>query len=295
MKLIINLWLITALLILISCNSDEPEMEAETTTYCLSKANLCSKKYNEVSFACTHNAYNYSNETTNFVLPNQSQSIQQQLDNGVRALMLDVYYHEDKENVLLYHGTSLAGTNLLANELKIIKSYLTDNPTEIVTLILECYVEFVDFKKEIESNELMPFLYHPKQSGEWPILQEMIDANERLIILTDIKDDTADDWYIYVWDVAFETHYSNKSRADFSCNPNRGDETNDLFIFNHFITHAVLGTGLIDSSLVINQYDYLLDRLTECQTQHSQLPNFVTVDFYNRGNVIEVVNYLNSL
>jgi len=298
MKSIVKLSLLLCFLLLISCNSNEPAIETEVL--CNGSTNLCSKKYNEVVFACTHNAYNYPTEPANFILPNQNQSIQQQLNDGIRALMLDVYYADENientsETIWLYHSISLAGYNNLENELKVVANFLKNNPTEIITLILECYVEFPDFEKALANSELTSFLYNLAPNGEWLTLQKMIETNQRLVVLTDVDDAASASWYIYVWDVAFETHYSNKSRMDFSCNPNRGDTANDLFIFNHFITQATLGTGLVDSSVVINQYDYLLNRLNECQSYHDKLPNFVTVDFYDSGNVMQVVNQLNGL
>lgn len=298
MKYFVNLFLVFSLLSIYSCQTEE--LPIETIKLCNGSATLCNKKYNEVVFGCTHNAYNYPTEPVNFVLNNQSQSIQQQLNDGIRALMLDVYYGDnnietDDETIWLYHGTSIVGFSPLKKELEVISNFLKNNPTEVLTIILECYVEFSHFSKAIEQSELAPFLYHPKADGQWPSLQKMIEENQRLVILTDVQDVNADSWYIYVWDVAFETHYSNKSRSDFNCDINRGDANNSLFIFNHFITQVSIGTGLIDSSTVINQYDYLLNRLKECQSHHNQIPNFVTVDFYDTGNVMEVVNHLNKL
>ncbi|KAJ2093401.1 hypothetical protein IW138_000251 [Coemansia sp. RSA 986] len=56
---------------------------------CNGHAELCSRKYNNVSFACTHNAYSYPPPEDYLVL-NQARTIQEQLDDGVRAFMLDV-------------------------------------------------------------------------------------------------------------------------------------------------------------------------------------------------------------
>jgi len=298
MKYFVNLCLVIFLTSIYSCQ--EEELPVEATKPCNGSTTLCDKKYNEVVFGCTHNAYNYPTDPANFILPNQSQTIQQQLNDGIRALMLDVYYTDnnietDDDTIWLYHSTSIVGFNSLKNELEVISNFLKNNPTEVLTIILECYVEFLHFNKAIEQSGLMPYLYHPKADEQWPTLQKMIEDNQRLVILTDVKDMDADSWYIYVWDVAFETHYSNKSRSDFNCTTNRGDAGNNLFIFNHFITQASFGIGLIDSSTVINQYDYLLNRLKECQSHHNQIPNFVTVDFYDTGNVMEVVNHLNKL
>jgi len=285
-------------LLLYSCQSQE--MLPEKVCQCNGSITLCEKKYNDVVFACTHNAYNYSTEPPNFSLPNQSQSIEQQLNDGIRALMLDIHYADatieaEDQSVWLYHSTGFVGYTSLKDELQVIANFLMNNPTEIVTIILECYVDFIDFKKAMEQGGLMPFVYQPSANGAWLSLQQMIDNNQRLVVLSDVKDANADTWYMYVWDVAFETDYNNKKQQDFSCVTNRGDAANDLFIFNHFITHSFLGTGLIDSSAVINQYDYLLNRAKECQSYYSQIPNFITVDFYDSDKVLEVVNELNEL
>jgi len=267
---------------------------------CNGSAQLCDKAFDEVVFACTHNAYNYPTEEANFFLPNQDQSIEQQLNDGIRAFMLDLHYADenmeaDSQTVWLYHSVSIAGFVHLKDELEVVQNFLKNNPNEIVTLILESYVDYRHFEQVILETGLTSFLYHPENSGKWPSLLEMIDSNQRLVILSDRKEELAESWYIYLWDAAFETHFSNKARSDFSCAINRGKKGNDLFILNHFITHTIIGTGLVDSANIINQYDYLLNRSLECKSDLGKTPNFITVDFYGSGDVQKVVNHLNEL
>ncbi|KAJ2691944.1 hypothetical protein GGH99_002060, partial [Coemansia sp. RSA 1285] len=61
----------------------------ETKLFCNGYSELCSRSYNNVSFACTHNAYS-SPPPEDYLALNQARSIQEQLDDGVRAFMLDV-------------------------------------------------------------------------------------------------------------------------------------------------------------------------------------------------------------
>ncbi|KAJ2515447.1 hypothetical protein GGI11_003761 [Coemansia sp. RSA 2049] len=61
----------------------------ETKLLCNGYSELCSRSYNNVSFACTHNAYS-SPPPEDYLALNQARSIQEQLDDGVRAFMLDV-------------------------------------------------------------------------------------------------------------------------------------------------------------------------------------------------------------
>jgi hypothetical protein len=103
------------------------------------------------------------------------------------------------------------------------------------------------------------------------------------------------EWYHYMWDLAVETHYSASDIADFTCDYNRGDSTNDLFIFNHFITNSVLGTGMPTQALIANANPYFVNRVLQCQQEKSKFPNFITVDFYELGDSKTVVDQLNGL
>src|SRR5690606_6868567 len=50
---------------------------------------LCARAYDEVAYATTHNAH--SSEADAFFKPNQRFGLTRQLEDGVRALMLDTY------------------------------------------------------------------------------------------------------------------------------------------------------------------------------------------------------------
>ena len=56
---------------------------------CNGSLDLCSKKYNEVAYLTTHNAFN--SDQDGLLFPNQTYNIASQLNDGVRGLMIDVY------------------------------------------------------------------------------------------------------------------------------------------------------------------------------------------------------------
>lgn len=96
----------------------------------------------------SHNAFAIDNEPSHTGVPrvtttNQEDTITQQLHNGVRALMLDTY--DFKGAVWLCHSFGGKCRDFTAFEpaidtLKEIEAFLSSNPSEIVTLILEDYV-----------------------------------------------------------------------------------------------------------------------------------------------------------
>ncbi|MCH2233994.1 MAG: phosphatidylinositol-specific phospholipase C domain-containing protein [Crocinitomicaceae bacterium] len=258
---------------------------------CNGFAPLCSKKYNEVAYLTTHNAF--ANTATGFTLPNHHTSITEQLNGGVRALMLDLY--DVGGVVTVYHGITITGTAPFTSNLNEIKDFLDANPNEIVTIILESYVTPDAIEADLTAVGLMPYLFE-KGSDPWPALQEMIDDGRRLVIFSD-KDEASPSqgWHHYLWDHAVETDFSYADVSEFSCDLNRGDVSNELFILNHFVTDATLGVAAEAQAEIANANPFFINRCNECETLHSKMINFPTVDFFPIGDELAVVNELNNL
>ena len=251
---------------------------------------LCGLRYNQVSYLTTHNAFNAGDE--GFQLPNQNQGLTGQLNGGVRGFMLDVYNEGGVPTV--YHGFALLGTAPLTDNLIEIKTFLDANPNEIVTIIFESYVDANMMEDAFDAVGLLPYLHQQMLGSTWPTLQQMIDAGTRLVVLSDSDDASPSQaWYHYVWDYAVETGFSNNAPSDFTCDFNRGDSINDLFILNHFVTDATIGIGIPAQSEIVNAFDFLYPRAVDCWDEKQKFPNFPTVDFYELGEAKRAVDSLN--
>ena len=253
---------------------------------------LCEKKYNEVAYLTTHNSYNSVEDGFNF--PNQNLNITSQLNSGVRGLMIDVY---DVDGVpTVYHVYSSLGSESLLSFLNEIKLFLDHNNNEVVTIILESYTNTNSIENAINLAGLTGYLYtHDLASSSWPTLRAMVNNNTRLVIFSDVNQAIINQgWYHYVWDYAVETHYAVNIMSDFSCNFNRGDSLNDLFILNHFITSG-LGLGVESEAVIINSNPYFINRVNQCLLEKNKFPNFVTIDFFEHGDGLSVVNELNQI
>ncbi|KAI8534180.1 hypothetical protein RHMOL_Rhmol10G0069100 [Rhododendron molle] len=105
--------------------------------------------FNEYAFLTTHNAYAIDGEPSHTGVPrltltNQEDNVTQQLNNGARALMLDTYDFEG--DVWLCHSFGGECYDFTAFEpaidtLREVEAFLSANPSEIVTIILEDYVQ----------------------------------------------------------------------------------------------------------------------------------------------------------
>ena len=264
---------------------------ADAYSQCNGSIDLCQKKYNEIAYLTTHNAYN--SDQSGLLFPNQTNNIATQLQDGVRGLMIDVYDHFGIPTA--YHTVSVLGTIPLENILNKIKLFLDSNPNEIITIIFEAHTSADAIEDIINQVGLFNYIYTYNNTS-WPTLQDMIDINKRLVIFSELDDaNNSQSWYHYIWDHAVETHYSVNNINDFDCNYNRGDSLNDLFILNHFVTDAALGYGLYNESIDVNSNPFFINRALMCQSEKNKFPNFITVDFYELGDGLDVVNELNNI
>ena len=268
---------------------------AKSNSQCNGYESLCIKKYNEVAYLTTHNAY--SSFEDGFYLPNQNMNITSQLNQGVRAFMLDIY--SEDVVLVLYHGVAELGSSFFEDVLNEFRIFIDENPNEVITLILEDYSSVNELSDALFTSGIIEDLYEYDEVYGWPTLQEMIDLDKRIVLFSDNEVQSPPSWFHFLWDHAVETHFSNESIDDFSCNLNRGDAQNSLFILNHFITNfsLVLGNLELYNEQVeeVNSNPYFINRVYDCASEKDKFPNFITVDFYDVGNCMEVVNILNEL
>lgn len=253
---------------------------------------LCDRAFDAVAYPTTHNAM--SNEEDGFLGPNQTFSVTHQLEDGIRALMLDTWYF-DGDAVLCHGGDvfpcDLSGMKPLVDGLTEIREFLERRPNEVVSIIFESYISEADTLSDFIASGLIDYVHVQPVGDPWPTLRELIESGERLIVFTD--DSAASlPWHHYVWDFAWETHFSFQEPADFSCNINRGSMGNSLFILNHFLTNLIGSPTLAN---MVNYNPLFIDRAEQCEMESGRLPNFVTVDFYDIGDLFYVVDSLNGV
>lgn len=272
-----------ACLLLAACGDDPIPIPPE----CNGAIELCARRYDEVAYPTTHNAM--SNAEDGWQSPNQNVNIEHQLDDGVRGLMLDV--HEWGDGILLCHGFCPLGSLPLADGLAIIADFLHDHRGEVVTIIFESYTTAAAIDAAFAESGADRYVHAHAPGTPWPTLRELIDRDERLIVLTDNEGGTYD-WYMDVWAHAFETPFAAETVDDFTCDLGRGDGANPLFIFNHFLTAPL---AVPDQAPTVNADPFLVERARTCMQARGHLANFVTLDFYDRGDLFEAVRLLNGL
>ncbi|MFG2681493.1 hypothetical protein [Streptomyces sp. NPDC048392] len=288
---------------------------------CQGSADLCDARYDEIAQLASHNAM--ATTADRFIGPLQDPDIVGQLDAGVRVLLLDTHRWERAEEVAerlstsdfspaerrrltgilervnpphpglwLCHSVCGAGALELVPALRQIGEWLRDNPTEVVTLILQDGVDSVTTQGAFIRAGLSGLLYEPDTDPDrpWPKLGDMIDSGRRLVVFAEKADGPAP-WYRNLYRYGMETPFAFRSPDEMSCVPNRGGSDKRLFLLNHFVT---ANGGLRLDAGVVNSRQRVLERAHNCERQRGRPVNFIAVDYATIGDALGAVDELNA-
>ncbi|WP_083749271.1 hypothetical protein [Frankia sp. CcI49] len=296
-----------------------PGAAATGRELCNGQAQLCAKRYDEVTYLATHNAM--ANSEDRFLGPTQDPSLVHQLDLGVRALLLDVHHWTTPEQVdavlatlppttraaiepltrnarsarpglWLCHDMCQLGALDLVEELGKVGDWMARNPSEVVTFIIQDGVPASEIAGAVAQAGLSRLVVTPPaDDGSWPTLREMVDSGRRLAVFTESQDLPGTflrSFYRYASDTPFSVDSADKLVG---CARNRGEAGSELLLLNNWVTDAAPSR---QAALVANNADRILDRAHSCESEQGRRPTFVAVDFVNIGDAQLAVDRLNG-
>ncbi|TVU03149.1 hypothetical protein EJB05_51324 [Eragrostis curvula] len=266
--------------------------------------------FNRYTWLVTHNSFSILGEPSRtgverVTFYNQEDSVTNQLRNGVRGLMLDMYDFND--DIWLCHSLQGHCYNFTAFEpaldtLKEVEAFLTENPTEIVTIFIEDYVRSpMGLSKLFTAADLMKYWFPisemPTNGNDWPIVTDMVAKNRRLLVFTSNPSKEASEGIAYQWSYLLENESGDPGIVPGSC-PNRKESqplnsrSASLFLQNYFPTMPVQNEACKENS-------GLPQMVQACYAAAgNKIPNFIAVNFYMRsdgGGVFDVQDRINGL
>jgi hypothetical protein len=197
--------------------------------------------------------------------------------------------------------------------------FLEQNPSEVIVIVLEISVgdptpkELWTLIQDLEG--VTDRVYQHDGSDTWPTMGKLVDSGERLIIFQhngpkcqDPEEgvfdfDTMDDAChsrildLYYWTVETEFDFDSVEEIEdsaSSCIGTRGwNMTNGGFYsVNNFVS-PFYGPSKSSSSK-INKKEFLLDRIADCQAVGKKEPNFINIDYWQEGDLVEVTHEINK-
>jgi hypothetical protein len=312
-----------------------PAPSAVATDACNGAPGLCSRRLDEVVFPGTHNAMSAA-DVPEWLFPQQERGISGQLEDGIRALMLDVHYGipvegrvktdldsemtsrekieeavgkealdaamrirdrlagkaEGARGLYLCHGFCELGAVPLADTLQRVHEFMVHNPNEVLVLVVEDYITPEDLAAAFAESGLDGLVYRGPAGPPWPTLRQMIDARERVLVLTESgRPGVA--WIHPAFQVMQETPYRFKSPSELACTPNRGETAGSLFLMNNWIDTTPAPKP--SNAEIVNAYGALVARAKACEAQRGKRPTVIAVDFYRTGALFKAVRTLNGL
>ncbi|KAJ5710355.1 hypothetical protein N7488_004511 [Penicillium malachiteum] len=293
------------------------------STACNNSPSLCDKSYGEITHLGAHDSpFLRDSSTDDSLFGDQYYDTTTQLSAGVRLVTAQVH-KSNSEWRLCHSSCDYLDAGLLKDWLKDIKTWLDDNPNEVVTILLvnSDDASASDLGTIYENANITSYAYEPDSlttaPSTWPTLQEMINNGTRLVNFVASLTTSSDYPYLMSeWDFIWENQYDVTSASNFTCTPNRPTEydndlssalsSNLLPFMNHFLY----------SSITISTYDIeypnasyvsttnaasggtgnLGSTATKCKKDYNgRQPTFILVDFFNRGPAIDTVDSLNNV
>ena len=199
-------------------------------------------------------------------------------------------------DVFLCHTLCEVGATQTLVALRQVHRFLVRHPEEVLVLSIQDDTSAADTARMIRASGLVDEVYRGRAARPWPTLREMIDRDERVLVLAENRAGGAP-WIHHQPAVMQETPFHFGTAAELeaaaSCEPNRGGTAGSLLLVNHWVDTTPAPRATI--ARAVNAREFLGRRIERCRTVRRMLPNVVAVDFYRLGDAAQVVDELNRV
>lgn len=248
-----------------------------------------------------HNAHNTLADGIEFFY-NHERNLTEALRAGYRGINVDIGICDGE--LRLVHSFCLLGYSSIDNSFREIATFLQENKREVLLMPTQLDFgtggEFSLLDLEIAMpTEFTDLLYQYPGDVPWPTLQELIDADQRILFFHYNGERCSSstncpygfmNWFDYA--VESEFSFANAVALDDkanACRITRGDTLTGFYGVNVFTSIANEA-----ECTILNEADFLRDHLAACAEITQRQVNLVLVDCWDNGDVLGVVHEFNE-
>ncbi len=194
----------------------------------------------------------------------------------------------------------------LADALKQVKQFLDNNQKAVITIFFESYVDNKnEVDKEFAESGINGYLFdqkawlaNPANKKAWPTIQQMRNSNKRLVVFSGRgKDERPNNWE-YVIESQYNLAKFPNCEIRGETAENVGNPAVTLMTMNHFYEFTPGQPYMPDNLFPVglNSYPVIYDRVKKCQAATKLIPNFIALDFAERGaGTLQLIKFLNQV
>lgn len=195
--------------------------------------------------------------------------------------------------VYLCHDYCELGAVRFADVVETLRGFLEDNNGEVVIMVIQDELPPEELLPVFEEGDLDPYLATLDAGQPLPTLGSMVETGQRLVVALENGDLGPQTPNAYksglLQDVPYKFSSLDQLQRSPSCRENRGQPGAPLFLLNHW-----LSPSSVQTAAEANAEDVLLPRAERCAEERGQPVNLVAVDFFETGDLLEVVGQLNG-
>ncbi|KAJ6446449.1 PLC-like phosphodiesterase [Purpureocillium lavendulum] len=285
---------------------------------CNNSPELCSRQYNNITHMGAHDSSFLRDASTgNSIAGNQFKNATAALNAGIRLLQAQI--HKPNTTLEMCHTScSLLDAGPLETWLAAVNDWMVANPNEVVTLLLvnSDKAPASDFGAVFEKSGIAKLGYKPQTTSattNWPTLDTMIGQGTRVVsFITNMDYSASTPYLLPEFDFVFETPFEVTQLTGFNCTVDRPSRANPattaigngwMGLVNHFKYQSLASNIMVpdvDRIDVVNSAATTADgnlgkHVQQCKSEWSKQPNFVLVDFWDKGDPMAAADALNGV
>jgi hypothetical protein len=197
-----------------------------------------------------------------------------------------------QHDVWLCHTVCELGATRMLDVLTTIHDFIDRNPGTVLFIDDESFAKESDVADVFKRADLLRHVVALNHLEPLPTLRELADAGHNVIVLNEQPVSGQYEWNQPMFTWVQDTPLGAKRPSEFTCNRSRGTPDSPLFMINNWADGF---PPLLSANQAILKRSFILGRARQCTRERGQRPSIIASDFYDKGDLVQVVRELNGL